>query len=120
MKRWALLLFAACIPSPPDLCRRGVDLECTRQFECQTDAIKMSDAFRGGWGTTLDECRTKVAAQAQCDLKVTQDDLCVGEYAGLHFDLSKASQCSSDRRALSCADFLDPAKMPQSCDERCH
>ncbi len=115
----AVVLLIGCVPSPAELCHRGVDLECTRQFECQSDAVKASPGFQGGWGFSLDDCRMKVAAQARCDEKATQDELCTGADQGKTFDLSKASACSSDRRALSCADFLDPAKLPQSCNERC-
>src|SRR6185436_17829869 len=114
-----LILVAACVPSPPELCKRGVDLECTRQFECQSDGVKASEGFQGGWGISLESCNTKVAAQAHCDDKVTQNDLCTGENAGKKFDLGAASQCSSERRAQSCADFLDPEKLPSVCNQRC-
>ena len=114
-----LLLLVACVPSPADLCRRGVDLECTRQFECQSGEVKSSAGFQGGWGLSLDECRTKVAAQAKCDEKATQDELCTGADQGKTFNLGNASACSSDRKALSCSDFLDPAKAPASCSTRC-
>jgi hypothetical protein len=118
--RWTLLLVAvACVPAPADLCRRGVDLECTREFECQSDAVKASDGFMGGWGTSVDDCRTRVAAQAKCDEKVSQNDLCTGADQGKTFDLSQASACSSARNALSCADFLDPAKLPEACSKKC-
>jgi len=119
MFRLLPLVLIACVPSPAELCRRGVDLECTRQFECQSDAVKASEGFQGGWGISVDACRTKVAAQARCDEKATQNDLCTGEYAGKTFDLGAASQCSNERRGQSCADFLDPEKQPASCKERC-
>lgn len=114
-----LVLLIACVPSPADLCRRGVDLECTRQFECQSAEVKSSEGFQGGWGVSLDECQAKVAAQAKCDEKATQDQLCTGADQGKTFDLGSAAACSSDRKALSCADFLDPAKLPPSCAMRC-
>ncbi len=113
------LLLVACVPSPPDLCRRGVDLECTRRFECESDAVKTSDGFRGAYGTSLDDCRTKVASQAKCDEKTSQDELCTGEDQGKAFDLGQAQACSNEKKAQSCADFLDPAKTPASCGLRC-
>jgi len=113
------LLFVACVPSPPELCHRGVDLECTRRYECEPDAVKTSEGFRGAYGTSLDDCRTKVAALAKCDEKMTQNDLCTGADEGKTFDLSQASACSNERKAQACADFIDPAKLPASCSMRC-
>jgi hypothetical protein len=119
MRRWVLVSLGAlaCVPSPADLCRRGVALNCQRQFECQTDAVKMSPGFIGGWGDNVDDCDTQVAMQAGCDDKMTQDDLCP---RGQHFDLSEAEQCAADTKAQSCTDFLDPAKTPASCNMQCH
>lgn len=114
-----VLTGVACVPAPAELCRRGVELECTRQFECQSDAVKSSPGFQGGWGLSVDDCVTKVAAQAKCDEKVTNDALCTGVDTGKAFDLGQASACSADRKALSCADFLDPARLPASCSQRC-
>jgi hypothetical protein len=119
MRMVLVLGLLGCVPSPADLCRRGVDLECTREFECQSDAVKASPGFQGGWGTSVDDCRTRVATQAKCDEKLTQNDLCTGADQGKTFDLSQASACASARQALSCADFLDPAKLPVSCSQRC-
>jgi hypothetical protein len=116
MRGWPLLFVVACVPAPADLCRRGVDLQCQRQFECESDAVKMSPGFQGGWGVDVNDCDTKVAEQAGCDDKVTQDDLCP---TGQHFDLGAAEQCSGDVQAQSCADFLDPAKVPASCSTKC-
>ncbi|MBX7114253.1 MAG: hypothetical protein K1X64_07940 [Myxococcaceae bacterium] len=113
------LAFSSCIPPPPELCRRGVKLECERQFECQSDAVKTSEAFKGGWGTSVDDCIAKVSALAKCDEKTTENELCTGENAGKTFNVFKAADCSSARSALSCADFLDPAQEPAVCAERC-
>ncbi|MBL8952302.1 MAG: hypothetical protein JNK82_16100 [Myxococcaceae bacterium] len=109
----------ACVPSPAEICHRGVDLECTRRFECEPDAVKTSDGFRGAYGTSLEACRPLVAAQAKCDEKVSQDELCTGADTGKAFDLSQASACSSERKAQACADFIDPSKTPASCSLRC-
>ena len=111
------LALAACVPAPPELCRRGVSLQCQRQFECQTDAVKASAGFRGGWGTSVDDCNTRLAALADCAGKSTQDDLCT---QGQHFDVGAASACEGAVKAQSCADFLDPAKLPASCSTQCH
>lgn len=116
MRLLPVLLLVACIPAPPDLCRRGVALQCERQFECQSADVKASPGFQGGWGTDVMDCETKVAVQADCASKVTDDDLCP---AGQHFDLGQAAQCESDVKAQSCADYLDPAKVPASCSMRC-
>lgn len=113
------LAFSSCIPPPPELCRRGVELECQRQFECQSDAVKSSQAFQGGWGTSVEDCIAKVSAVAKCEEKANENALCTGENAGKTFNVFKASDCSNARRALSCADFLDPAKEPAVCSERC-
>ncbi len=112
-------LLAACIPPPPDLCQRGVDLECDRQFECQSDAVKSTEAFLNGYGATAADCKQKVAVLAGCADKRTEDELCIGENAGKKFQLWKASDCSDQRKALTCADFLDPAKTPAVCSEQC-
>jgi hypothetical protein len=119
--RWLvpILSVVACIPSPDELCRRGVELDCTRQFECQRPEVKASDGFKGGWGSSVEECKRKVAEQARCSEKVTQNELCIGEDQGKTFDLGKAATCSSERKAQSCGDFLDPAKLPAACNERC-
>ena len=113
------LLLMACVPSPPELCQRGVDLECTRRYECESAAVRSSEGFLGAYGSSLDDCRTKVATQARCDEKVTQNDLCTGADQGKTFDLSQASACSNERKAQTCADFIDPAKLPASCSMRC-
>ncbi len=115
-----LLLVAACIPPPPDLCRRGVDLECTRQFECRSPEVKATAAFVAGYGSTVAQCRSKLEALAGCDDKLTESDLCTGEDIGKQFDVGAASQCSNERKAQSCEDFLDPGKQPASCATRCH
>jgi hypothetical protein len=118
MRLLPAFLLLACIPAPPDLCARGVTLQCQRQFECQSDAVKMSAGFQGGWGVDVMDCVMKVSAQADCQDKTTDDQLCL--VAGQHFDLTQAAQCESDVKAQSCADFLDPSKVPASCNMRCH
>lgn len=107
---------AGCIPAPSELCRRGVELQCQRQFECQSDAVKASPGFQGGWGIGLDDCVARVSAQAGCADKATQDELCT---EGRKFDLGYAKQCSDEVRAQPCADYLDPAKAPSACDQKC-
>lgn len=116
---FAALLLVACVPAPSELCRRGVELECQRQFECQSDAVKASEGFRGGYGVSVDGCITQLSLQAHCEMKASEDELCTGENAGKTFDLGSASACSGDKKAQSCADFLDPAKTPASCNQRC-
>ena len=119
MRALFVVLLVGCVPPPSEICRRGVELECTRQFECQSAAVKSTPGFQGGYGTSVEDCQMKVAAQARCDEKASQDELCTGMDTGKTFDVSKASACSGDRKAQSCEDFLDPAKLPQSCNEKC-
>ncbi|MBK7865408.1 MAG: hypothetical protein IPJ65_43790 [Archangiaceae bacterium] len=118
--RWLpVVVLVGCVPSAAELCQRGVDFECAREFECQSDAVKGSEGFKGGWGTSVEDCSTRVAKQARCAEKVTQSDLCTGADQGKTFDLGAAQACSGARKALSCADFLDPAKLPESCAQKC-
>ncbi|MHB8872128.1 MAG: hypothetical protein ACYC8T_00430 [Myxococcaceae bacterium] len=118
----------ACAPPPNELCTRGVDLTCTRQFECQSDAVKSSDAFKAGYGATAEECKTKLAAFADCASKKTENELCMSKGAdggmvtsptGGTFNLSKAAECSDQTKALSCADYLDATKLPEACKQKC-
>ena len=113
------VVMTSCIPPPPELCRRGVELECQRQFECQSDTVKNTEAFKNGWGTSVEDCLSRVTALAKCEEKATEGELCTGENAGKTFHVFKAADCSNARRALTCADYLDPAKEPAVCAERC-
>lgn len=81
--------------------------------------VKNTDAFKNGWGTSFEDCMTKVTALAKCEQKASEAELCTGENAGKTFNVFKAAECSDKRRALTCADFLDPEKEPAVCKERC-
>jgi hypothetical protein len=115
----------ACAPSPPEICKRGVALTCSRTFECNDDATKGSDPFKAIFGTSVEDCNTRLAALGGCDSKLTEDDLCkvTGADGGVtqngKFSLSNASACSDARKALSCADFKDPTKTPEVCKKVC-
>jgi hypothetical protein len=124
----AAIIFAACAPSPPELCKSGITTTCSRQFECQDDATKNSDIFKGSFGTSTTECQTKLEAFAKCDDKKTENELCVkigadGGVTNGTFHLDKASECSNATKALSCADYKiqlsDPTKAPAACAGKC-
>jgi hypothetical protein len=115
----ALALFAVGCATPEVVCQSGVNQVCERQFECQSDAAKASDAFKAGYGTSVEDCKTKLYAASKCSERVEDNDNCTGANAGKTFDLGKASDCSSARADLSCADYLDPAKLPAVCAEVC-
>lgn len=118
-----LIAAVGCIPSPPELCQRGVDLTCTRLFECQPDAVKSADAFKGIYGTSVAECKTKLEALAKCSEKKEQNELCAsnpdGGTALGTYDISKASECSDKKKAQTCTDFLDVNKTPDACKVVC-
>lgn len=121
-------------PSAESLCRSGVDQVCERSFECQPDEVKASPQFQAAFGTSVEECKTKLYAnplgpqQQQgiaCD-QVTDDQmLCtnLGQPEATDFDLGRAQDCRDRREELSCEDYLaqlqDPSLAPSSCAERC-
>jgi hypothetical protein len=115
----AVAMFAVGCATPEAVCMSGVDQVCERQFECQPEQVKSSDAFKAGYGTSVQECKTQLYAAAKCSERKEDNDNCVGPNAGKTFDLGKASECSNARAKLSCADYLDPAKMPAVCAQIC-
>jgi hypothetical protein len=119
----AIALFAIGCPSPEAVCQSGVDQVCERMFECQSDAVKSSDGFKAGYGTSAEECKTKLYASSKCSERQEDNDNCTGANAGKEFDLGKASDCSDARADLACADYLgqlqDPTKAPAVCAEVC-
>lgn len=129
----AAVVFMGC-PSPPELCRSGIDQVCERTFECQSDAAKGSEQFKAAFGTSVDDCKQKLyanpgAPQGQQGIACEQVDddqkLCtnLGQPNATDFDLSKAQECRDARNELSCEDYLaqltDPTKAPASCAQRC-
>jgi hypothetical protein len=119
----AVALFAVGCATPEAVCQSGVDQVCERNFECQSDAVKSSDAFKAGYGTSVEDCKTKLYAASKCSERKEDNDNCTGTNAGKTFNLGKASDCSSARADLACADYLaqfaDPTKAPAVCAEVC-
>jgi hypothetical protein len=115
----------ACVPSPTELCKTGVTNSCTRLHECTAADVKGTDAFKTTYGTTVDECKTKLATLAKCDEKKNQDELCStvnptdGGVKTGKYDLAKASSCSDAKKAQSCTDYMDATKMPEACKTVC-
>jgi hypothetical protein len=127
----AVALLTGC-PSPSSLCKSGVDQVCERQHECNTPEARATTVFQAVFGTSVDDCKTKLYANptpgAQgiaCDNVKTDQELCsnLGQPAATEFVLGKASECRDERAKLSCADYLaqftDPTKAPPACNERC-
>lgn len=137
MYRIAVLVLAVGLfgcPSQRELCESGVDQVCERSFECQPDAVKNSDQFKAAFGTSVEDCKTRLyanplapqGAQGNACVDVdTNEELCanLGQPTAGNFDLSKASDCKDQRAELSCQDYLaqlqDPSKAPAVCAERC-
>lgn len=114
----AMVLFG-CAPTPIDVCKTGVNNQCTRTHECTPQATKDTDSFKAIFGTDVADCNTKLTALAKCDDRKSYDEGCTGPNAGKKFDLGKAAECSSARKAQTCADYLDLAKLPPVCLEVC-
>ena len=113
----AAMMFAACAPSPPELCKRGIALTCDRTFECSDQATKDSTVFQGIFGTSAADCKTKMETASDCANKKAENDLCTG---GKTYHLDKAATCSDKVKAMSCADFKDYAnKAPAECSQVC-
>lgn len=115
----ALSLFAVGCATPEKVCESGVDQVCERQFECQSEATRNSDQFKAIFGDSVKACKTKLYASSKCSERKEDNDNCTGTNAGKKFDLGKASECSSARAKLSCADYLDSAKTPAVCAQIC-
>ena len=108
-----------CAPTPVEVCKSGIDTTCSRLFECQSDAVKNSNEFKTIYGTSVAECKTKLETAVNCAARTNYDQGCTGTNAGKTYDLFKASECSNAVKALSCTDFLDPAKIPAVCGQIC-
>lgn len=119
----ALSLFAVGCATPEKVCESGVDQVCERQFECQSDAAKSSAQFKAAFGDSVSACKTMLYASSKCSERKEDNDNCTGSNAGKKFDLGKASDCSSARAKLACADYLgqfsDASKSPAVCAQVC-
>ncbi|WP_146210160.1 hypothetical protein [Vitiosangium sp. GDMCC 1.1324] len=112
----AVSMFAVGCVSPESVCESSADLACDRIYECQSDAVKSSDAFKAIYGTSVADCKTKLYAASKCSERKEYDEACTD---GKKYNLGNASDCSDARKAQTCADFLDPAKTPAVCGQIC-
>ncbi|HEX8820459.1 MAG TPA: hypothetical protein VF794_11070 [Archangium sp.] len=118
-----LALSAVGCASPEAVCEAGVDQVCERQFECQSAAAKESEGFKSAFGTSVEDCKTRLYTANNCAARKEDNDNCTGSNAGKTFDLGAASDCSKARAKLACADYLaqfqDPTKSPAVCAQVC-
>lgn len=141
MRRSLIVLSVAFLtgcPSPAELCRKGVDQVCEREFECQPQAVKDSPQFQAAFGTSEQQCKDLLyanpgrptGAQAIACADVSNDNqLCtnLGQPAATEFDLSNASECKKARADLECSAFLAQVNPsgpggqppPAVCNQRC-
>ncbi len=108
-----------CVPSPADVCKSGINTSCTKMHECTDAATKASTVWQGIFGTSVDDCKTKLEASANCTARTSYDQGCTGTSAGKKYDLGKASECSNAIKAQSCTDFMDATKSPAACAQVC-
>jgi hypothetical protein len=112
----AASMFAVGCVSPESVCESGVTLTCDKVFECSSDQVKSSDTFKGIYGTSADDCKTKLTALSKCSERKDYDEACTD---GKKYDLGNASDCSDAIKAQSCADFNDATKRPSVCAQVC-
>jgi hypothetical protein len=115
----ALSLFAVgCTPSPEALCETETDTVCDRFYDCFTEAERSDPSVQAIIGTSLSDCKTKLAKSADCSSKKTDNDLCTGDDAGKTFNLSNASSCVDGIKKASCTDIRN-GTYPAVCDQIC-
>src|SRR5918996_2590161 len=120
--------------SAQGLCRDEVDQLCDREFECRSAAERGSSPFQQQFGTTLEECKTKLYADpilaadqigVACDDADTDQEVCSnwGRPTATVLDFGKANECRDAREALTCTDFLTQVSTssaaPAACGQRC-
>ena len=114
----ALSLFAVGCVSAETVCETGIETTCDKVFACTPDAAKGSESFKGVYGTSAADCKSKLIASKSCSSKKDVDELCTGTDAGKKYDLGNASDCSDGIKALSCDDF-NAGKFPAVCTSVC-
>jgi len=111
----AMSLFAVGCPSPRAVCESDVAMACERAFECASDQEKSSDDFKAENGTSVAECKTKLASDVKCAEMKDFTWFCgSGTY-----NYDKAAECDDAKKAQSCADFYTWAKSPPACSQIC-
>jgi hypothetical protein len=120
--------FLIACPSPPEICRSGVDQVCERVFECQSDQVKASPQFQAAFGTDEGSCKDLLYANPLRP-KQAQGVACADITTNLgrpeldDFVLSAASECKDKRADLTCEAYLaqlnDDSLAPAECAQRC-
>ena len=120
--------------SAQGLCRDEVDQLCEREFECRSPTERGTPGFVQQFGTTLEECKTKLYADpilaadqigVACDDADTDREVCSnwGRPTATVLDFGKANECRDAREALACQAFLDQVSnsslAPAACGDRC-
>jgi hypothetical protein len=114
----AASMFAVGCVSPESVCESGVATTCDKVFECSAAELKASDTFKAFYGTSADDCKTKLTALAKCSERKDYDEACTGDNAGKTYDLGNASDCSDGIKDLSCNDY-NAGKYPAVCAQIC-
>lgn len=94
---------------PTAKCKEVVSANCDKLFTCFTGPTL--DAIKSVYGSTADECKTKLGQQICMSGQNQNQNPCPN---GTSFDSAKADSCISDYKALSCSDLMS-GKAPQSC-----
>jgi hypothetical protein len=97
--------------SPLAACKSIVQELCSKFYGCFTDAEL--DLVPGIVGNNEADCRTKYEGE-QCSEQMLKCD------SGEIYDSSKASECVSQYRSLSCNEFKNPVTpTPAACEQVC-
>jgi hypothetical protein len=104
----AMVLAAGCGGiGPEQLCRDAADARCTKLFTCFKGAAER-DALM--LGASSDECVALLAKECKSDAKPCD--------AGRLYDVSAATQCISEYKALKC-EAVRAGMFPTSCGNTC-
>jgi len=95
--------------TPAAACQSIVQEACSKFFGCFTK--EQLTALAGTVGNNEADCRDKFE-QAQCSAQMLKCD------SGMSYSQSKASECLSQFKALSCAEFGNGTS-PAACDAVC-
>lgn len=109
----AASLFAVGCTSPESVCETNVNASCDKIFECGSAELK---AF---FGTSAEDCKTKLITAAKCSEYKDYDEFCTDEDAGKKFDLGNASDCLDAIKSQSCSDFNAGKSPSTACAQIC-
>ena len=89
-------------------------------WKCYAPATLDTSIMKELYGTSLEDCRARREASAQCAGLSSDSQLCTGASAGLIFQPANASACNEKTLALSCDDFKNFAnRAPAECAKVC-